>query len=467
MPVATTKISLRVRSALPLALFSGYMLAFVFEGPAFYSMAQYYSANPSGFIMLAIAGEFLGLLCGGLLIKTGRAAKRMMLGSMASCFAFTCVFFVPPSGLWMAAMAVCAFASGCVNAAWGYFLKSCTLSGSRIKTCADVLICSNLLMIAVNLITIFFSPFFGLGAALLLIAAAMVSTTALPTDGEAASVKAEPANSAVSLLVPIAVLVVFVVIITINSGLMYQIIVPAFSHLTKLTSWYWALPYIIALLAMRSLPRRSKGSRVLYLGMGMIMAAFVSFMFLDRSAGSYLVVDTLMLGACGIFDLFWWSILGETLDLSDRPALVFGVGLSANVFGILLGNLLAFAMDAMALPVSSVTIVALTVVCITLMLLPPLNHRLSVLLKNHAYLTAFSAMPANQQQELVHEAPSFEPLTPRESDVLVLVLSGKSNKAIAEDLSVSENTVKTHLRNIYGKYQVSSRSELISMLLKR
>ena len=47
-----------------------------------------------------------------------------------------------------------------------------------------------------------------------------------------------------------------------------------------------------------------------------------------------------MLGACGIFDLFWWSILGEMLDYSDNPAQPFGIGLSANVFGVLCGGVL-------------------------------------------------------------------------------------------------------------------------------
>lgn len=465
------RISLRVRSVLSLVLFFAYVLAFVFEGPAFYCMMEHYGVDPVRFVMLAVAGEFVGLLSGGLFVKNGRAAKWVMLLGMAVCFAFTCVFFFPPSGLWMAAMAVCAVVSGWVNTAWGYFLKTCTPSGHRIKSCADVLIYSNLLMILVNVVTINFSAFAGLGTALALIAAAMVCTATLPTEPvtalkEATNAQSLPNKPPVSIVAPLIVLVAFVVTITINSGLMYQMIVPAFAHLTKLTSWYWAVPYIAALFVMRNLPARVPRARALYLGMAMIMVAFVFFVLLDRGAVSYLVVDTLMLGACGIFDLFWWSILGEMLDLSDRPALVFGIGISANVFGILLGNLIALTMGALSLPVSSVTIVALSVVCVTLMLLPLLNHRLAVLLNSHTYLSAFSALPAKKQQALVHAAPPLEALTPREQEVLVPALSGKSNKAIAEELSVSENTVKTHLRNIYAKYQVSSRSELISMLLK-
>jgi DNA-binding NarL/FixJ family response regulator len=49
---------------------------------------------------------------------------------------------------------------------------------------------------------------------------------------------------------------------------------------------------------------------------------------------------------------------------------------------------------------------------------------------------------------------------------LQLILSGKSNREIAEALFISESTVKTHARNIFSKYAVSSRAELISTLLK-
>jgi DNA-binding NarL/FixJ family response regulator len=52
-------------------------------------------------------------------------------------------------------------------------------------------------------------------------------------------------------------------------------------------------------------------------------------------------------------------------------------------------------------------------------------------------------------------------LTPREIEVLRMTASGLRNKAIAEQLNVSEATIKTHLHSIYEKIQVRSRAELI------
>lgn len=53
-----------------------------------------------------------------------------------------------------------------------------------------------------------------------------------------------------------------------------------------------------------------------------------------------------------------------------------------------------------------------------------------------------------------------EALTPRELDIVRMVARGLRNRAIAEQLSITEGTVKIHLHNIYQKVDVSGRLEL-------
>jgi DNA-binding CsgD family transcriptional regulator len=55
-------------------------------------------------------------------------------------------------------------------------------------------------------------------------------------------------------------------------------------------------------------------------------------------------------------------------------------------------------------------------------------------------------------------------LSKREKEVLTLVLQGKSNKQIASSLDITVRTVEFHLKNIYAKFQVGSRIELILKL---
>jgi DNA-binding NarL/FixJ family response regulator len=56
--------------------------------------------------------------------------------------------------------------------------------------------------------------------------------------------------------------------------------------------------------------------------------------------------------------------------------------------------------------------------------------------------------------------PEPEGLSPREREVLALVAEGRTNKAIAEALYVSPNTVKTHVSSLFTKLDAHSRSEL-------
>jgi len=154
------------------------------------------------------------------------------------------------------------------------------------------------------------------------------------------------------------------------------------------------------------------------------------------------------------------------LDYTDSPVKIFGIGLSANVFGVLLGGLLGSSITLLNISSANVAVIALTVICITLAILPLLNRHLIMLLSNHTYLIAYASMGETQQRSIVTTAPALDPLTEREQEVLRLILRGNTNKAIAAELSISENTVKTHVKNIYSKYNVSSRAEIISTLLK-
>jgi DNA-binding CsgD family transcriptional regulator len=55
-------------------------------------------------------------------------------------------------------------------------------------------------------------------------------------------------------------------------------------------------------------------------------------------------------------------------------------------------------------------------------------------------------------------------LSRRELEVVHLLLQGKSNKLIALALGISDRTVEFHLKNVYAKFQVSSRMELVLKL---
>jgi len=60
-----------------------------------------------------------------------------------------------------------------------------------------------------------------------------------------------------------------------------------------------------------------------------------------------------------------------------------------------------------------------------------------------------------------------EDLTPAEANVLRMIVGGMSNKEIAFTLDISENTVKSHIQNIFGKIGVSDRTSAATTAIKR
>jgi DNA-binding NarL/FixJ family response regulator len=58
-------------------------------------------------------------------------------------------------------------------------------------------------------------------------------------------------------------------------------------------------------------------------------------------------------------------------------------------------------------------------------------------------------------------------LTSREIEVLHLIASGKANKLIGSDLSITEETVKGHVKSILSKLGASDRTHAVTIALKR
>ena len=60
-----------------------------------------------------------------------------------------------------------------------------------------------------------------------------------------------------------------------------------------------------------------------------------------------------------------------------------------------------------------------------------------------------------------------EPLTDREEQILKLLADGKSNRAIGQVLHISESTVKSHMKSLFVKLDVTSRAEAISLAARK
>ena len=68
---------------------------------------------------------------------------------------------------------------------------------------------------------------------------------------------------------------------------------------------------------------------------------------------------------------------------------------------------------------------------------------------------------------LFGRAPSDDPLTPREREVLQMLAAGLGNKEIAARLEISDHTAKFHVSQILAKLNAGSRAEAVSIGMRR
>ena len=69
--------------------------------------------------------------------------------------------------------------------------------------------------------------------------------------------------------------------------------------------------------------------------------------------------------------------------------------------------------------------------------------------------------PLDKEQSIL-----YNKLTEREIEVTRLIVQGKNNKQIAQELYISESTVKNHISNIMDKLSIKSRTELVTIAVR-
>ena len=93
-----------------------------------------------------------------------------------------------------------------------------------------------------------------------------------------------------------------------------------------------------------------------------------------------------------------------------------------------------------------------------------LHHVLSLVMAGEIYVPPI--VMAQRFGQAHDEAAAFGKLTPREREVLDRLVDGLSNKAIAQALSISEGTVKVHLKAVLRKLDVANRTQAATLALR-
>jgi len=196
----------------------------------------------------------------------------------------------------------------------------------------------------------------------------------------------------------------------------------------------------------------------------MLGAGFILYPFLSGPLS--IIPFALFQIGFGLADLYTWLFVIYLASHQSLPGHTVGWGMFFLLLFILLGNLLSTAIvtlmpwtDKVA---DAVSLIGAVIMLIASALLPSDRRTFA-----DVPMTTGHEAPetAGEEAKILPPSPqSTVYLTEREKEIVSLLRKGRNNPVIRVELTISDNTLKTHLRNIYRKFSVGNRQELLSVL---
>lgn len=231
------------------------------------------------------------------------------------------------------------------------------------------------------------------------------------------------------------------------------------------------LPYVIAVMAAGVLADRRDLHALLVTGAGLLALSFLLVGWAGHPGLAYTSIG-LQGAAFGLLEASPWLLLAG-LSTPTTAGRWFGWGLNMNVVPILLGGLVGQLVAGMS--PERFGLLAATATLLGFLFLVGISDPLVLLHSWHPQPEPPEPDPRREDQQSPPPRPPVpdilaerygELLSSRELEVAKLAVLGISTRDIAQQLFLSENTVKTHLRNIYRKTESASRNDLYRKLVE-
>lgn len=271
-------------------------------------------------------------------------------------------------------------------------------------------------------------------------------------------------------IIPLKLIIVLALIYT-NGGILVHLLMMETSYLTLFRWSYLAYTFVCPAIGLLLCRGEIFDLWWLYrLLLPMSLIGFLIFSF-QRDALTPLAF-ALLQGASALLNLYFWLLIPYFSRFSRRPAAVCAYGLFVSALCIISGSLVT---EQFILPFlgaygsQGLSFVACIISALLIFLFQGEKETFTgwslLFAPTPAAIPDFPGLPDGQAAEARASkdfAAKFA-LSPRERDVLELLVRGRNGPYIREALNISENTVKTHIRNIYGKLGINSRQELLSL----
>ena len=199
---------------------------------------------------------------------------------------------------------------------------------------------------------------------------------------------------------------------------------------------------------------------VLRIGLLLMIAGGMSISVIEAMNASSQLSVFIIFAGYGMFDIMSWVVLANIARYRNIPsARTIGAGMAISCVAMALGVAIegSVALDS---PVPSLQVAIDNLMTYGLVVGAVLAL---VDLSGVWNISAEALEPAEARREDLSSLAISHWLTDRETDVLLQLLTDKKVGEIAQDMHISKNTLNTHIKRIYVKFDVHSRDELIDL----
>lgn len=258
----------------------------------------------------------------------------------------------------------------------------------------------------------------------------------------------------------------FAFVFQLISGFMYGSLFSRYQHVALVPGV--ELVFYVAAVGMALL--LLKKQHTLLLALAIITAMFAFSVFLVPMVATVNLSYFLIQAAAGFYDFYLVTLL-----LSQRDIVrAFGLGIAVSCFGIICGKLVAISLPEVPSVLAALSNIVLIVSVLLLYRQMLAEQNAKQKTNDVAGLQVNTAKKIKEKSPVVIENPQQLQLvlppnlsrlfSAQEKAVLACIVNGKTYKEAADELEISESTIKTYMKRIYVKLDISNKKQLFSRL---
>ncbi len=454
------------------ALHFAWVLSFPMWGPSLLSLSVELGIEVSTIGTMFQVSSAAGLILMAIFYVSAKAFANAFLATLI-CIATSSLLLFTTEAYWHIFMALAGLSSAMVIVSWVILFTQTVPKNLRGKVMAITITFANTLLLIIIIANNYLSPTL---MVLLSLVPLILSLPACKKANMVAEESIQAKDTEEKYNIPPVSLFIFIFVFYASAGLFMDIVYSGVGLTYPVFSMYYRLvPYIIAII-LAGYEADKIGRKELPIKAYTLLGLGIATVLLIKTPPlTYLLSTILILAAFGYADLFLWVYLGDRVKKPKTAVLSYGLGIGISLLGIGTGGIISEALYDTNLYISEATLIAIQVSLLFITLLA--LFRTVEEISHESYNTALKNGTQKNSAEQTNGGDINakqgildglnKGLTPRESQILSLLVDGLSNQEISNKLSIAAPTVRTHLRNIYRKTGMQNRHSLLSYILSQ